>query len=60
MMLPVFAPISKECVDIDISNNILAKCPPNEDLKNQYISARTNLVTQTDLSTQNKIIGAGI
>ena len=54
MMLPIFAPLNKDCVDIDVKNIILAKSEPNKDLKNQYIAARTNILP----SSSPKIIGA--
>ena len=56
MLLPVFVPISKDCVDLNVTNNVLAMTPPTEDLKNQYIAARTNLVVAN--SSKSNIIGA--
>lgn len=56
MLLPVFVPISKECVDLDVTDCILTKIKPNDDLKNQYIAARTNIVVAN--TPKSNLVGA--
>lgn len=58
MLLPVFVPISKEVVDLDLKDNILAITSPNQDLENQYISAKTNIVVAKNVpDASNLIVG---
>lgn len=44
MLLPVFVPVNKDVVDLNLKDIILASTNPSEDLKNQYIAARTNIL----------------
>lgn len=57
MLLPVFMPISKKAVDLNIKDVLLAVDDPTEDLKNQYIAARTNIVVANSTPKSN-LIGA--
>lgn len=58
MMMPAFAPINKECVTIyNIRNEALAISEPNEDLKKQYIAARTNILIGSTTPNNQPLIG---
>lgn len=50
MLLPVFMPLSKNSVDLNIADIILAMDIPTEDLKTQYIAAVTNIVISSNAS----------
>lgn len=58
LLLPVFVPLSKEVVDLDLKDMVLAVTDPNSDLENQYISAKTNIVVAKNVpDASNLIVG---
>lgn len=59
MMMPVFAPISKDCVTLTVTNEVISMIEPTEELKKQYIAARSNIVVSSTMPNSNsKLIGA--
>ena len=58
MLLPVFMPLLKDAVDLELTGAIMAITKPNKDLQTQYIAAITNIVmSATDVTTQPLIKG---
>ena len=58
MLMPVFMPLLKDAVDLELTGAIMAVTKPNKDLQTQYIAAVTNIVMSTqDVTAQPLIKG---